>query len=367
MFCRGRAAGCEAALCWRGGGRAPNEAGADGCLDRQLFRSALCRVSPSCLGSELPAQMSPDTDVSDGNRRWLVEECGVDIESPDRSGVTPLQAACENGHVDVASYICSLPCTPAVALRRSRLLNFTVPAGLGEDGRGRSRQGRRSPKAKKAVGLSVEVDDDAAQSSDTSPLGWTPSSSDLRGAAPDARLSRRRGAVVLEEFLAQSVLGAKYTESNALVGVSRGRSPSDMGRASPVQPVTSPLSFATSAATTAFSPTASSPTVFSPKSWTGKGQNSPTSGSPKQRSKYVAGERMHSTMTHVIDVPAKAQAASPVFDASSPISDGGSPTGSPKGKRRGRQRQRGGAVLPSMMGSVDAMRAAALHERAVRA
>ena len=118
MFCRGRAAGCEAALCWRGGGRAPNEAGADGCLDRQLFRSALCRVSPSCLGSELPAQTSPDTDASDGNRRWLVEECGVDIESPDRSGVTPLQAACENGHVDVASYICSLPCTPAVALRR---------------------------------------------------------------------------------------------------------------------------------------------------------------------------------------------------------------------------------------------------------
>ena len=295
----------------------------------------------------------------------------MDIESPDRSGVTPLQAACENGHVDVASYICSLPCTPAVALRRSRLLNFTVPAGLGEDGRGRSRQGRRSPKAKRAVGLTVEVDDDAAQSSDTSPLGpaglgWSPSSSDLRGAAPDARLSRRRGAVVLEEFLAQSVLGAKYTESNALVGVSRGRSPSDMAT-SPVQPVTSPLSFAQSSVTTAFSPTASSPTVFSPKSWTGKGQNSPTSGSPKQRSKYVAGERMHSTMTHVIDVPAKAQAASPVFDASSPIGDGGSPTGSPKGKRRGRQRQRGGAVLPSMMGSVDAMRAAALHERAVRA
>ena len=68
----------------------------------------------------------------------------MDIESPDRSGVTPLQAACENGHVDVASYICSLPCTPAVALRRSRLLNFTVPAGLAEDTRGRSRQGRRS-------------------------------------------------------------------------------------------------------------------------------------------------------------------------------------------------------------------------------
>ena len=293
----------------------------------------------------------------------------MDIESPDRSGVTPLQAACENGHVDVASYICSLPCTPAVALRRSRLLNFTVPAGLGEDARGRSRQGRRSPKAKSAVGLTVEVDDDAAQGSgpDTSPLGWTPSSSDLGGAAPDARLSRRRGAVVHEEFLAQSVLGAKWVDSNALVGVSRGRSPSDMAT-SPVQPVTSPLSFAQSSVTTAYSPTASSPTAYSPKSWTGKGQNSPTSGSPKQRSKYVAGERMHSTMTHVIDVPAKAQAASPVFDASSPIGDGGSPTGgSPKGKRRGRQRQRGGAVLPSMMGSVDAMRAAALHERAVRA
>eukprot|EP01046_Picozoa_sp_COSAG06_P032153 COSAG06_NODE_3191_length_5705_cov_4.417053_5_plen_155_part_00 len=68
--------------------------------------------------------------------RWLVEECDVDVERPDNRGVTPLQVACENGHVGVAQYICSLPCLPAVALRRRRLLCFTTEFNGDEESNG---------------------------------------------------------------------------------------------------------------------------------------------------------------------------------------------------------------------------------------
>ena len=189
--------------------------------------------------------------------KWLVEECGVDVERPDNVGVTPLQAACENAHVAVAEYICSLPCRPVVALRRSRLLHFvtefkdiqgsditfaervqaargslphgairaddaasSMAGGGGAGGRNQSRDRSTSDlDCKDAVKEHAE----RPSLSDAEATALGAGGQERGPSSPQPRLGRRRGAVVLEEFLAQSVLGTDYQSEDPakLTGISK--------------------------------------------------------------------------------------------------------------------------------------------------
>lgn len=228
--------------------------------------------------------------------RWLVEDCGVDVERPDNAGVTPLQTACENARVAVVEYICSLPCLPAVALRRSRLLRFVTDfndiegseitaAERAQAARGsqrredavdsglvvvtvRSKSKTRAPfrqsrgnsilesGSEDAVGENAGLGDAEviAVDADGRPLsrGLTPESQRLlrisEGDRVDEnsmsfrkpRLGHRRGAVVHEEFLAQSVLAKAYRSQDAakLTGISK-----QMRKQQPTSPVTLPVTF----------------------------------------------------------------------------------------------------------------------------
>eukprot|EP01043_Picozoa_sp_COSAG02_P018286 COSAG02_NODE_851_length_16536_cov_6.254000_1_plen_944_part_00 len=226
--------------------------------------------------------------------RWLVEDCGVDVERPDNAGVTPLQTACENAHVAVVEYICSLPCLPAVALRRSRLLRFVTDfkniEGSEVTAAERAQAARGSHRREDAVdfgpavvtvrskskkhfrqsrgnsilesGSEDEVGETAglhdgviAVDADGRPLsrGLTPESQQLlrisegdRVADENSRsyrkprLGHRRGAVVLEEFLAQSVLAQAYRSEDAakLTGTAKQKRKQQL-----MSPVTPPITF----------------------------------------------------------------------------------------------------------------------------
>lgn len=241
--------------------------------------------------------------------RWLAEECGVDVERPDNAGVTPLQTACENAQVAVAEYICSLPCLPAVALRRSRLLCFitefknvhsnkttfaervqaakgtqSTPGGAAEPlvvtVSSKSRKRRSVSRLRRTLaggstsdsGSEDTLDEHGgwpplsdtevtAVDADGRPLsrGLTPESQHLlrigdgdsvsgntrtdvrKSSSPAPRLGRRRGAVVLEEYLAQSVLGTGYqSQDTKLTGVSKRKS-KKREQQQLVNPVTPPL------------------------------------------------------------------------------------------------------------------------------